>query len=261
MEITATTTELISNITKQGIYFDYGYLFISIVIICIILIIRLDIQLHEFISKNYQRLGDFFTGTKKRQLFNTFILVGFVGVIWVNYFIKFALETDVLFWFFSSVVQSLMALVGLMGVFVVFKYQSMSTREDRLLEEMNKDNSALAMLGGDLNATSSEELLEKINPHLPEPSNPNEGFRITQLRRVQAELKSQGIVRSYLKEYMIKVCVYAFFVVLVSLLLITFVPFLTATSSIAITSLYLGFVLVADVLRLVIKIIAAAFNE
>ena len=216
--------------------------------------------MEEILYKIYQAVGAFFTGSQKRRVFYCFVLYGFIGVFSLEFFLKFTVGSEALFWVFSSIVQSLMALVALMGVVVVFKYQNMSTREDRLLEEMNKETSDLAKLGGVLTATSGDELLENIKPHVPEILSNKGGSRTIKLRRVQGELESQKFVRSFLREYMLKVCIYIFSVALFSLLMLAIVPALTSIPFLATASVYLSLFLVADILRLVIKAVASVIE-
>lgn len=174
----------------------------------------------------------------------------------IEYFVKFPVSEDTLFWVFSSIVQSLLALVALTGVVTVFKYQSMSTREDRLLEELNKGNSDLAMLGGKLTATSGMELLKNIKQFVPELPTENDGYRIIKLRQPMNELESHNFLRGFLSKYMLRVTIYAFTVVLFSLFELMVTEHLSANPYLSLAGLYLSLFLVADVLRLVIRIIA-----
>lgn len=161
---------------------------------------------------------------------------------------------------FSSIVQSIVALVALLSVAVVFKYQSLSIREDRLLEELNKEKSDLAILGGQLTATSGDELLENIRARIPEESSDKDGFRTIKLRLIKEELESQNFVRSFLNEDIIKISLYIFFVALLNLLALMLVPFLVSVPFLATTSLYLVFFFMVDILRLIIKVIVATLT-
>lgn len=212
--------------------------------------------MEEILYKIYKKLGKFFTGSRRRREFYLIIFAGLIGAVSLELFLKFSITTDTLFWVFSSIVQSLMALVAFMGVVVVFKYQSMSTREDRLLEELNKDTSDLAILGGNLTATSGDELLENIKPHVPEKPS-EDGFRTTKLRPIKQELESQKFVRSFLNGYMLKVTIYSFSVVLLSLFALSITTFLAAVPFLAVISLYMSIFFVADILRLVVKGLAS----
>ncbi len=177
-----------------------------------------------------------------------------------GFYFQFNIGTETLSLIFNSIVQSLIALVGLMAVVVVFKYQSMATREDRLLEELNKTTSDLAMLGGNLNATSGEDLINNINPHVPKTPTANDGFRTIKLRRVKQELEAHNFLKTFLGDYMIKMSIYGFTIVLLSFLALIFVPYFSQHYYLAISSLYVSLFFVADILRLVIKIIAEAVS-
>jgi len=218
--------------------------------------------MEEILSNVYQKLGDFFTGSSKRRLF--YLILFLILLIILNLKLVFSpieIKFDTLFWFFGSVVQSLVALVALIAVVVIFKYQNMTTREDRLLEELNKGTSDLAIIGGDITAISSEELLKNITDRVSEKPNDDDGFRITKLRRVQKELNTNIFLRSFLANYMIRFTVYTFFVVMVNLFALAITQFLVSHSTLAIISLYISFFFVANSLRLAIKIIAGTISN
>ena len=212
--------------------------------------------MEEFIYEKYSKLGEFFTGTQKRKLFYLFALIGFCIVLSLQFFLKFKIETDTMFWVFSSIVQSLLALTAFMGVVVIFKYQSISTRGDRLIEEMNRNSSDLAHLGGKLNAISIDELLENLKEHVPEDKR-GDGFRTVKLRKVKEELDTIIFVRNYLSRHMIKVTIYSFLVVLLSSLILMVTTYIALIPILALTILYIFLFFIADILRLVIKIIAS----
>ena len=216
--------------------------------------------MEQILYKIYQKLGDFFTGSLKRYLFYIIIFIILIIILIFESYFHFEIKAETLFWVFSTIVQSLMALVALVGVIVIFKYQSMSTREDRLLEELNKDTSDLAKLGGNLTAISAEELLQNIKPHTPEPPSSNDGFRTIKLRAVKQELKAHIFLRSFLGDYMLKFTIYVFLIAMLDLVALAIVSLLALNSILAITILYISIFFVADILRLVIKIIAEAIS-
>jgi hypothetical protein len=214
--------------------------------------------MEKILYEIYEDLGEFFAGAQRRREFTLIIFAGYLGVLALQMYLGFAVDLESLYFSFSSVVVSLMALVALLGFVIVFKYQNISTREDRLLEESNKDTSHLARLGGSITATSSNELLENILPHVSEAPGDGEDFRIMRLRRIKNELESHEFVRGFLSRNMLRVTVYAFFVVLLDLFLLSMAPFLAANPLFAVTALYTSFFLVADVLRLVINSISSS---
>ncbi len=217
-------------------------------------------NMEQILYKIYQKLGDFFTGSLKRYLFYAIIFIILTIILIFESYFRFEIKAETLSWVFSTIVQSLMALVALVGVIVIFKYQSMSTREDRLLEELNKDTSDLAKLGGNLTATSAEELLQNIKPHTPEPLSNNDGFRTIKLRTVKQELKAHIFIRSFLGDYMLKFTIYVFLIAVFDLVALAIVSLLSLNSILSITILYISIFFVADILRLVIKIVAEAIS-
>lgn len=215
--------------------------------------------MEEIFSNYYQKLGDYFTGLR-RWLFYAIVIVGLIIILAAEYFFHFNIEAETLFWVFSSIVQSLMALVAFMAVVVVSKYQTMLTREDRLLEELNKETSDLAKLGGNLTATSIEELGKNIDVHVPKVPSNSDRYRTLKLRRVKQEIESYVFLRSFLSDYMLRFTIYTFSVVVFDLLALILTTFLIHNSALAITVLYVSLFLVANTLRLVIKIIAETIS-
>lgn len=215
--------------------------------------------MEEYIYDIYQRLGNFFTGSNRRRLFYEFALLIFVSAAFVSIHWEVVIEANILFWLFSSMAQSLAALIAVLGVVIIFKYQSMLTREERLIEEMNKSTSALSSLGGLTDATSGEELLKNINRHLSDDPSKEEGPNTIKLRRVKKELESIIFIRSFLKDHMLKFSVYILAVILLNFFLLVLVPILTSFTILALGSLYLSLFLAAYAFFLVAKVIASTF--
>lgn len=206
----------------------------------------------------YESLGAYFTGSERRRIFYIFVLFLFGIVLFVVYRYQIAINPETLFWVFSSIVQSLVALIAFIGVVVIFKYQNILMREDRLMEEMNKPDSALAGLGGELDSISGQELIAKINKHVfDDPS--KEGFRAKKLRQVRDELNSIEFIRNFLRENLVKFSVYILATILLNLFLLIFTPFLGEIALLATASLYISIFLTAYAFFLTIKTLAAAF--
>jgi hypothetical protein len=210
--------------------------------------------MEEFLYKKYQNLGTFFTGSRKRQYFYFIVLLGLVGVITLEFYLGFKVESETMFWFFSSIVQSLMTLIGFMGVAVIFKYQSIAIIEERTLRKMNDITSVLSRIGGRLNSTSDEELLMIINYKTQ-----NKIIDV-ELKRTKEDLESRIWLKQFLGDYMLKISIYAFSVVLLSLFFLSISKFVT-NPFFAVSILYICFFLVADILRLVIKGIASTISS
>lgn len=185
-----------------------------------------------------------------------FLALGLVACLLLQFKVNFEITAESLSWVLSSIVQSLLALVALMGVVVVFKYQSMATREDRLLEELNKDSSDLGKLGADLTSTSGEELLSVIKGRVPSVLGPEHGFRIVRLHKIKGELESQVFLKKFLGQYALKVSVYSFAVTLICLVILAIVPVIVTVPILSLILVYILICLVADIFRLVCKILA-----
>lgn len=207
----------------------------------------------------YQKMGDYFMGSSRRRMFYFFVALLFVGVTLVSMRSKIVVELDVLSWTFSSVVQSLLALVALAGVVVVFKYQSMATQEDRLLNILSRTDSDLAMLGGKLDATSAEDLMMNIVAHLPDDSE-KDGWRNKKLRRQKELLESNLRTKEFFRDFIIRFCVYTFVVVLLNVLFLILAP-IFSVAFLGVPALFLSVFLTAYAFFLSLKIVAEAITS
>lgn len=212
--------------------------------------------MEERLLKLYESLGEYFTGWHRKRWFYLLVALGLIACLLLQLKFGFEIGSDALSWVLSSIVQSLLALVALVGVVVVFRYQSMATREDRLLEELNKDGSDLGVLGQDLTSTSGEELLRVIKRIVPEVLGPEHGFRIVRLHKIKGELETQEFDKHFLGQYAFKLSIYAFSVTLVSLVFLSIAPLITLVPSISLIVVYALLFFVADIFRVVCKTLA-----
>lgn len=214
--------------------------------------------MEEFIYAIYQKLGGFFTGKDRRCVFYALVLSIFVIAIFVIYNWEIMIEKDTLYWLFSSMAQSLAALIAVLGVVIIFKHQSMSTREDRMIDELSLINSELTVLQNPADASSGKELLENIERHLP--SDPDTwGNNEVKLHKVKMELESIVFARSFLSDHMLKFSVFILAVILLNFILLIFVPILASINVLAFGSLYLSLFLAAYASFLVAKVVANTF--
>ena len=193
----------------------------------------------------YQKLGDYFTGTSKKQFLYTLVVIFFVFLLLISYIQKINVPVDTLYWVFSSLVQALLALVALMGVASIFKLQSLKSSEDQFLM-IARESTYTYYIG--VPPPTIELLIEKIEPIITS-NNLNKSSHIFVLRENIRDIKvSKELVTSYAIEY----TVYTFFVALLSLLFLIFAPTISLLY-IGIPTLYLIFVLATFSLFLATK--------
>jgi len=173
--------------------------------------------MEEKIYKIYQYIGDYFTG--KRRYFYVLIFAIFILLIPISFFLKVIIPRDTLYWVFSSIVQALLAFVALFGIMVVFKLQNIHVNEERLIEGLNKGNSALAMLGGDISATSIQELLKNIKKFVGEDDRSAiSGSHYKKLKAARELIESYLREKIFIREFMLKFIIYTSGVVVLALI-------------------------------------------
>lgn len=213
--------------------------------------------MEDFVFKIYEKLGEYFTGSQKRNLFYSLLFFILIIVVAVSFRFEILIDAEIINSVLGIVVQSLLALVGLMGVLVVFKYQSMSSYEDNISNHLRASNSSLGVLGGSPNFVGVDGLLKMILNHIGKDPSPGEGWNAQNLRQVKQRLESNIHIRMYMKDYMLKFSVYVFTLTLICLVLMIFMK--------EIAGLFLGLPLVlfliyctSYALFLTIKILAEA---
>ncbi len=77
----------------------------------------------DFISKIYSKIGAYFTGTKRRNIFWIVALLLFISLCVVSYLYKLIVPTETLYSVYSSLIQGLLALVALLGASAMFKLE------------------------------------------------------------------------------------------------------------------------------------------
>ena len=171
---------------------------------------------------------------------------------------------DTLYWIFSSIIQCIVPLVALMGVLIIFKYQSISSYEERVFEKLQEGNmnSPLAALGGKLDAINIPELLENIEKIIgkeKKQEQENEGVYGNKLRNVQHNLKTNEWIKEYMHNFAIKFSVYSFAIVLLCLIFLVFTPLISA-NYLGLPLLFLAIYFTSYDLFLVIKVLVATLR-
>ncbi len=173
--------------------------------------------MEEIVYKTYQYIGDYLTG-RRRQFFILATLL-IIILIALSIYFKIEIPQETLYWVFSSIVQALLAFVALFGVVAVFKLQNIHTNEERLIEELNKGKSLLAILGGVLSAISAEELLNNIKRAIGDKDERAiSGDIYKQLWIAKERLETYRWATGFVREFMLKFIIYTFGVVILSLI-------------------------------------------
>src|SRR3989344_6728603 len=209
--------------------------------------------MEEITFKIYQHVGNHFTG--KRNQFFILMCIIFVILTSVSIYYQIKIPQDALYWIFSSLVQSLAALVALLGVMVIFKLQTISNKEDKILEEMSQNYSSLAYLIGVTavqEITSIEELLLKINKITDQNVNEQSDFRINILRTIKNKLKHFREIKIFIHNFMIKFSIYTFAVIILNLIFL-FISHLIYQYNLGLPIIFSIIILASYSLFLVIK--------
>lgn len=104
----------------------------------------------HFITEYYEKVWRFWLGRRNHLIL--LILLSFAIIILVslkwNIDSYFEIDKDTLYWTFSTIAQSLFALIGFCGIVIIFFFQVMSAERDRLFDIMCSKDSIFMVLGG-----------------------------------------------------------------------------------------------------------------
>ena len=178
--------------------------------------------MEEITYKIYQHAGNYFTGRRKQ--FFTLMCIVFIVLIGVSIYYQIKIPQDALYWIFSSLVQSLAALVALLGVVIIFKLQTINNREDRILEEMSKSHSSFIYFVGVTavqEITSIEELLLKISKITDNNTGEQGDYHINVLKTIKNKLEHFREIKLLMHNFMIKFSVYTFAVIVLNLIFLS----------------------------------------
>lgn len=212
--------------------------------------------MEDIIFNFYQKLGDYFTGSYRKKPLYIGLLIIFLFLGYLSYRLKIIVNTETLYWVFSSLVQALLALVALMGVVSVFKLQNLHSDESRIIDESNDPmRGYFALLNNRYPTIETLNLAIEtyISNHKKENIN---SIIIAMQQRIDYLLLSKKLVTDYATKY----AVYTFAVALVALLFLFFSPQIS-TFYLGIISLYFMFILVSYSLFLATKGFAYSIRD
>ncbi len=210
--------------------------------------------MEDIIFNFYQRLGDYFTGSHRKRPLYIGLLILFLILGYLSYRLKIIVNTETLYWVFSSLVQALLALVALMGVVSVFKLQNLHGDEGRILDESNDPMRAYFTLLNNRYSTI-ETLKLAIDTYVS-----NHELKNNLIAAIQQRVDNLLLSRKLVVNYAVKYAVYTFAVATVALLFLIFSPQISAFY-LGIISLYLMFILVSYSLFLATKGFAYSIRD
>ena len=171
--------------------------------------------MEDFVFNLYQRLGDYFTGSTKRNGLYAFFLIIFIILIPVTYWFEITVEAETLYWVFSSLTQALLALVALMGVVSIFKLQNLNESKRMLAQEIF-DAKWLALVYGKY--TPIELLLRAIDKFIKDNATSDSHHIVALKKLLEDNLLSKSLVIDYARKFSI----YTFAIVMLSLVFLMF---------------------------------------
>lgn len=209
----------------------------------------------NFTFNLYEKLGEYFTGSRRKQPVFIALIFVFIALNLLSYRQEIIVDSETLYWVFSSLVQALLALVALMGVVSVFKLQNLHSHEQRVLDETNDPGRGYFTLLNNRYSTI-HALKAAIESYLSSHQIGETHLISTMNKRIDDLLLSKRLVANYA----IKYTVYTFAVALLSLL------FLILTKQISelylgLNALYLSFILSSYSLFLATKGVAYSIRD
>lgn len=209
----------------------------------------------DFTFSLYEKLGEYFTGSHKKQPVYIVLIVIFIALNFLSYCYELMVNPETLYWVFSSLVQALLALVALMGVVSVFKLQNLHSHEQRILDETNDPGRGYFNLLN--NRYSSINTLKTAIEHFLSSHDVGETHLVaTMSKRIEDLLLSKKLVA----DYAIKYTVYTFTVASLSLLFLIFTKQISSLY-LGVNSLYLMFILSSYSLFLATKGMAYSIRD
>ena len=200
-------------------------------------------------------IGDYFTGSSRRRLFWIPVFIVFVCSAYIGFYYKIVITQDTLYWVFSSIVQSLVALVALFGVVAIFKLQILYNRERQIIESTFSPNMFLYPELAGKTITSIEELSLEINKILK--AGVSEESRV---KKFKERIDNLFLSKNLIIDFTIKFSVYTFTIVIFALLFLMSAP-LISEYFLGLPILFTVLISIAHLLFLVIKGIAASIKH
>ncbi len=210
--------------------------------------------MENFIYIWYQKLGDYFTGSQRKNPLIVVVIISFLLVSGLAYYFQVQISETTLNLVFSSITQALLSLVALLGVAALFKLEAIRGEENQIMQSA-LNSQVYSWLASRLEGkiiVTGEDLMLELNTIFKE-GNPNEA----RIKVLKTKLEFLFLGRKLTREYLITFTIYTFFVVLVSLVFLIFAPFI-AIHYLGVSSLLLVLLLTGYCLFLVTKGISDA---
>jgi len=204
-------------------------------------------MLENISYKIYQKIGDYLTGSDRRYCFWTIMFILFVLLIIFSNFFRWTISVNTFYWFFSSLIQSLVTLVALLGVVLVFKLQGVKDEEQYIIRLAFNPSTWLSGYFHSHIITSGVKLLSELNLLL-ESQNPEEKLA----ERLRDRLKELANAKKNAIDFMVRFAIYTFAVVILSIIFLIISPLLSK-SFLAIPIIFLMVIFTAYSLFLSIK--------
>jgi hypothetical protein len=179
--------------------------------------------MEEITYNIYQFIGDRFTG-QRVFLFWLFI-ISFIIISIISFYFKINTSEDTLYWFFSSIVQSLMALVAFLGVVTIFKLQVINNSEERISndERLRVD---INFFKNEISPIGSVEELTAILNEITSKGNYGSWSAgpLKRIEETQEKISRFHSHKDFLKSYLVKFGIYTLMIVVLSLICLPLTP-------------------------------------
>ena len=117
--------------------------------------------MEQLFCNSYQKFGDLTTG--KRKIIFTISFLIFIFLVIISDYLP-QISQNTLFWVFSTIAQCLIALVALMGMLGVFKFQIINRKEEYINSSIKNDANEKSSINSELeNLRSRKSLLENLS--------------------------------------------------------------------------------------------------
>lgn len=202
----------------------------------------------ELTYRTYEKWGEYFTGSqRKKPLFFFFAVIFFLLFFFresLADFLNLQVEIETLNLVFTTLIQALLALVGLMGVVAIFKLQRIDAMEARILD-LSMQNPHSLLVGTAF--VRPEGLLRAVTDYLKDNTENVEDLHILRLN-----LDNTALSRRLVIEYAAKFTIYTFCLVLLALVFLIFTPEISS-QKMGLSAVYLTVLLTAWSLFLAAK--------
>lgn len=185
--------------------------------------------MEQLFRNSYQKFGDLTTG--KRKIIFTISFLIFIFLVIISDYLP-QISQNILFWVFSTIAQCLIALVALMGMLGVFKFQIINRKEEHINSLIKKDS-------------NEEHSIEK--------------YPIDPKSELETELENLKSSKSLLRDLSLDFVIYTLLVAGIDIILLTFSSIISQ-SHLGVPVLFFILFLFLYSLFLTIKFVAECFE-